>query len=118
MKYKRIVASTKPVTTIRVAGKAHHFFHSEALGKCRAIIISPDENLPAAPTNAKHLSKGDKLDNLMNCSKRLGDRIRCYLDNYLKASDYESKRYWWEKLRAAEKGDSRVIRKMRELLES
>lgn len=46
MNRKRIVPSTKPVTTIRVAGKPHHYFHSEVLGSCRAIIIAPDENLP------------------------------------------------------------------------
>lgn len=53
MKYKRIVASTKPVTTILVAGKPQHYFHSDKLGKCRAIIISPDENLPRNPDEAQ-----------------------------------------------------------------
>lgn len=129
MKRKRIVPSTKPVTTVVVAGTPQHYCHSHALGKIRAIIISPDENIPvpfdlkpeakaAIQKAEKPLSKGQKLDNLMNCSERLGKRIQRYLDNWREASDYESKVYWREKLRAAEKADSRVIRKMRELLES
>jgi len=58
MKQHKVIASSSPVTTIRVSGKAQHYFHSEALGACRAILISPDENLPR-PTE---LSKGDKLE--------------------------------------------------------
>ncbi len=46
MKDRRIVVSSKPVTTIHVSGKPHHFFHSEALGACRAILIAEDANLP------------------------------------------------------------------------
>lgn len=49
MKYKRIVASNKPVTTVVVQGTPYHYCHSEALGKIRAIIIPQDENLPASP---------------------------------------------------------------------
>lgn len=45
MKRKRIVPSNKPVTTVVVRGKPHHYFHSEALGSCRAIIIAEEENL-------------------------------------------------------------------------
>jgi len=40
------------VTTIHVSGKPHHYFHSEVLGGCRAILISDDENLPR-PANLK-----------------------------------------------------------------
>ncbi len=54
MKRKRIIASKSPVTTIRVQGINHHFFHSEVLGKCRAIIIAPDENLPRNPDEAQN----------------------------------------------------------------
>lgn len=59
MKQRRIVPSIKPVTSIRVAGKYHHYFHSEALGNCRAILIAPGENLPR-PT-AKTLAN-DEID--------------------------------------------------------
>jgi hypothetical protein len=52
MKRTRIVPSSSPVTTIRVAGKAYHYCHTKALGKIRAIIISPDENLPSRPGEA------------------------------------------------------------------
>jgi hypothetical protein len=69
-----------------------HFFYSEKLGKCRAIIITDAENLPrpTAQTHrqmveeiidefeqeqaAEELSKGDKLAILMNCSDRLHKR--------------------------------------------
>lgn len=61
MKYKRIVASTKPVTTIVVAGQPRHYFHSEVLGQCRAILISRDENLPSAPPPFK-----DPWDSFLN----------------------------------------------------
>lgn len=49
MKERRVVPSPAPITTIVVQGKAHHYFHSEILGKCRAIIIDEAENLPFSP---------------------------------------------------------------------
>lgn len=138
MKYKQIVASSKPVTTVVVSGKPHHYFHSEALGKCRAIIISDAENLPRPTTEKSHadlvneeidlyeqqtakkpqtpqkntLSKGDKLEMLMNCSARLQSRIDLYFKNYLQAKDQDSSDFWWNKVRAAQKADNRVLRKI------
>jgi hypothetical protein len=43
------------MTSILVNGKPFHYFHSDKLGSCRAILINPDENLalPPAPTAAK-----------------------------------------------------------------
>ena len=58
MKQIRVVPSKSPVTSIEVSGQAMHFFHSQALGKCRAIIISPDENLPS-PSKSLFASKFD-----------------------------------------------------------
>jgi len=52
MKDKRIVATDSPVTTVIVSGTPHHYFHSQALGKCRAILIAPDENLSPALSQA------------------------------------------------------------------
>lgn len=46
MKRTRIVPSSSPVTTVVVSGTPHHYCHSEALGRIRAIVIAPDENLP------------------------------------------------------------------------
>jgi hypothetical protein len=46
MKQTRIVPSSSLVTTVVVSGKPQHYFHSEVLGKCRAILIADDENLP------------------------------------------------------------------------
>lgn len=46
MKEKRVVPSNAPLTTILVNGQAQHYFHSEVLGKCRAIVITDTENLP------------------------------------------------------------------------
>lgn len=42
---KRIVTSNSPVTSVSIDGTPHHYFHSEALGKCRAILIADSENL-------------------------------------------------------------------------
>ena len=53
MKYKRVVPSAAPVTTIVVNGQPRHYFHSDKLGKCRAVIIAEDENLPPAPKAEK-----------------------------------------------------------------
>lgn len=63
MKQTRIVASSKPVTTVVVSGKPLHYFHSDALGKCRAILISPDENLPRAAVKTEALYQ--ELDGLL-----------------------------------------------------
>jgi hypothetical protein len=46
MKEYRVKPSKAAVTSIDVAGCPRHYFHSEKLGKCRAILIRPDENLP------------------------------------------------------------------------
>jgi hypothetical protein len=126
------------VTSISVNGKAHHYFHSEALGNCRAIIISDAENLPSPAAEKSHasmvndeidiyeqelakkvkkpqkntLSKGDKLDMLMNCSARLQSRIDRYFKNYQEASDRDSRDYWWDRMRSAEKANTRVIHKI------
>jgi N-acetylmuramoyl-L-alanine amidase CwlA len=161
MKKHRVVPSKAPMTSIKVNGVPFHYFHSDKLGSCRAILISPDENLavtlPTAPASAAQsvthsptaakaekshvdlvneeidlyeqelrkkakkpqkniLSKGQKLENLMNTSERLGKRIDRYLKNWREASDYESKVYWREKTYAAEKANGRVIRKMTEML--
>ena len=55
MKRTRIVPSSSPVTTICVQGKPYHYCHSKALGKIRAIIISPDENLPSPAATKEQL---------------------------------------------------------------
>jgi len=57
MKHRRIVASSKPVTTIHVSGTPHHFFHSDVLGKCRAVLISDGENLPLPALKTEVLYK-------------------------------------------------------------
>jgi len=63
MKRTRIVPSTKPVTTIRVNGKDHHYFHSDVHGLMRGIIISPDENLPSPAATKEQLYS--ELDGLL-----------------------------------------------------
>lgn len=156
MKKHRVVPSKAPLTSIKVNGVPFHYFHSDKLGSCRAILINPDENLavtlseaPAAAAQSvtpsptakseksdvelifeeidlyeqetakkaeKPLSKGQKLECLMECGNRLADRVERYLQNYISASDYESKRYWWDKLLLAEKAKARVHRKMAKML--
>lgn len=49
MKRYKVTPSEAPVTSITVEGVPWHYFHSNALGRCRAIIISPDENLLDLP---------------------------------------------------------------------
>ncbi len=60
MKHARIVPSQAPVTSISVMGKAQHYFHSEKLGRCRALIISEAENLPR-PTEKSHRQEIDEI---------------------------------------------------------
>lgn len=100
--------------------------------------IAEDENLPRPTTEKSHadlvneeidlyeqqtakkpqtpqkntLSKGDKLEMLMNCSARLQSRIDLYFKNYLQAKDQDSSDFWWNKVRAAQKADNRVLRKI------
>lgn len=114
MKRTRIVASSKPVTTIRVSGKSHHYFHSEALGGCRAIIISEDENLPATPT----LSKGDRLKILMDCAERLSKR---YWDFYITydacdENDYKGRKSAFAKMERVSQASDRIFSRIKGLL--
>lgn len=46
MKRYKVVPSKASVTSITVEGLPLHFFHSKLLGRCRAIVIAEDENLP------------------------------------------------------------------------
>jgi hypothetical protein len=147
MKKHRVKPSSAPMTSIKVNGVQFHYFHSEVLGRCRAILINPDENLAFSPTAAKAekshvelifeeidlyeaesakkaenpqkntLSKGQQLECFMECANRLADRVDRYMQNYFSASDYESKRYWWDKLLLAEKAKARVNRKIGQLSE-
>jgi hypothetical protein len=100
--------------------------------------IAEDENLPRPTTEKTHaamvneeiglyeqenaktpvlpqknsLSKGDKLELLMNCSNRLQSLIDRFFEFYFAASDRDSKTYWWEKLRIAQKANTRVLVKI------
>lgn len=47
MKRYKVVPSKAPVTSVSVEGVPWHYFHSKALGRCRAIVILPEANLPA-----------------------------------------------------------------------
>ncbi|HEY9658561.1 MAG TPA: hypothetical protein V6C65_08935 [Allocoleopsis sp.] len=134
MKHKRIVPSSQPVTSIRVAGKPYHYFHSEALGGCRAIIIGPDENLPrpaaqshrqmieeiineyeaeiAAKKAPKQFSKGEQLEMLMDTDTRLCVRFAVAWTNYQMSSDRESQEYWFARAKRVQRAITRVAKKI------
>lgn len=119
MNHKRIIPSSSPVTTINVAGKAHHYFHSDVLGGCRAILISPDENLPrSTPPPPLRLSKGDRLEMLMNCSARLHKRWQRYYHAIyeLPENDYKGRNAAFARLERIHKATSRLSRKIQFLL--
>jgi hypothetical protein len=116
MKEHRIVASNAPVTTIKVAGRPHHYFHSEKLGKVRAIRIAENENL--AP-GSKHyatppLSKGEQLEMLMDCGERLHKRYWSLCDEYnaLPESARKARKELFARMERVYQGQKRVARKI------
>lgn len=150
MKEYRVKPSKAAVTTIDVASRHHHYFHSESLGKSRAILISPDENLPvpfqltdkaktflaeskrpkleqdsqeslvqeqAAPA-PKILSKGEQLEVLMNCSKRLHRRWeKYYYAIYaLPENDLKGRNAAFAKLERVHKAVSRLSKRIQALI--
>ena len=116
MKDYRIVASNAPVTTIQVAGTPHHYFHSERLGKVRAIRIAENENLtsPAKPYATKPLSKGEQLEALMDCGERLHKRYWSLYVQYdaLPESDRKGRKALFAKMEAVNDASIRVSRKI------
>lgn len=115
MKDRRIVAKPIPVTTIHVSGQPHHYFHSEALGACRAVLISPDENLPRT---SPPLSKGKQLEILMSCADRLHKRWQAYYDAIyaLPENDLKGRNAAFDRLERVHKATSRLSRKIQALI--
>jgi len=115
MKEHRVKPSKATVTTISVASRQHHYFHSQVLGSCRAILISPDENLPR-PTPP--LSKGQQLEILMSCADRLHKRWQAYYDAIyaLPENDLKGRNAAFDRLERVHKATSRLSRKIQELL--
>lgn len=64
MKEYRVKPSKAAVTTISVASRQHHYFHSEVLGSCRAVLISDDENLPRPTADKSHRQESETDDYL------------------------------------------------------
>lgn len=134
MKRYKVVPSKAPVTSIKVEGVPWHYFHSNALGRCRAIIISPAENLPVpiAPTpmaieaiEESHkqaaktalLSKGEKIAMLMDCNDRLGFRFAEAWVKFQNASDKESKAFWLAKSTRIQRALTRISKKIANIFE-
>jgi hypothetical protein len=139
MKEHRIVPANLPVTTIHVDGQPRHFFQSEKLGKCRAIL---SENLPhsekshadmvneeidlyeqesrkkAEIPQKNMLSKGKRLEILMGCSDRLHKRWLAAWDAYHALPvNHVHRIAAWKKLDTLTKANSRVSRKIALMLE-
>lgn len=116
MKEKRIVTSNAPVTTICVQGTKHHYFHSDRYGRCRAIQIADDVNLTPAvkPYATKPLSKGEKLEALMDCGERLHKRYFLLWTEYdaLPESDWKARKALFAKMDAINDASIRVSRKI------
>lgn len=116
MKDKRIVATDSPVTTVIVAGRPHHYFHSEALGRCRAILITEDENLEAfaKPYATKPLSTDERLEALMDCGERLHERFVSYFDalHSIPHTDFKRRTAAILKIKNIQKANRRLNRKI------
>jgi hypothetical protein len=121
MKDQRIVATDSPVTCVTIDGRPHHYFHSEKLGKCRALLISEDVNLShaAKPYATKPLSKGEKLEMLMDCGERLHERFILAFDalRTLPDCDHKGRDKALAKVQRIQKANRRVNRKITLLLE-
>jgi hypothetical protein len=120
MEEHRIVASNVPVTTIRVAGKPHHYFHSKALGKVRAIRIAENENLAPGSKHyaTKPLSKGEQLEMLMDCGERLHKRywsLYCQYDA-LPESDWKARKALFARMERVNDASTRLIKKIKLLV--
>lgn len=61
-------------------------------------------------------SKGEKLENLMNCSDRLSDRLDIAFSNYQSDSPPEVRELHWQRVQALYKASIRVSKKMADLL--
>jgi hypothetical protein len=134
MKVYKVTPSKAPVTRITVEGVPWHFFHSKLLGRCRAIVIAEDENLPVPlaltpkaidlieasrkeATPAAPLSKGQKLAILMDCDDRLNFRFAEAWVKFKKARDNESKAYWLAKSTVIQRAMMRLSKKISKLFE-
>jgi hypothetical protein len=138
MKEHRIVPANLPITTIHVDGQPHHYFQSEKLGKCRAIVIAPPHSEKShvdmvneeidlyeqeSPKKAEipqknMLSKGKRLEILMDCSDRLHQRWLAAWDTYNAIPVNHVRRIAaWKKLDTLTKANSRVSRKIALMLE-
>jgi hypothetical protein len=116
MFYERIVTSNAPVTSVNVDGRPHHYFHSEKLGKCRALVISEDVNLGHAPGPyaTKPLGKGEQLESLMDCGERLHKRYWSLWIEYdaLPESDNKGRKALLAKMDMVNDASIRVSRKI------
>lgn len=116
MKEHRIVASNAPVTTVIIGVTPHHYFHSEKLGKVRAIRIAENVNLQPG---SKHyetnpLSKGEQLEALMDCGERLQSRYWSFWYQYdaLPENDRKGRKALLSKMDAVHAASIRVSRKI------
>jgi hypothetical protein len=120
MKDKRIVVTDSPVTTINVAGTPHHYFHSAKLGKVRAIRIAENENLAPGSKHyaTKPLSKGEKLEALMDCGERLHQRYWSFYRQYdaLPESDWKARKALFARMERVNDASTRLIKKIKLLV--
>ncbi len=117
---KRIVTSNSPVTSVVVDGTPYYYFHSAALGDCRLIQIAEDANLTPAPKPyaTKPLSKGEKLEMLMDCGERLHQRYWLFYRQYdaLPESDWKARKAIFAKMESVNNASTRLIKKIKHLV--
>jgi hypothetical protein len=139
MKEYRVTPSKATVTSIDVAGCPRHYFQSEKLGKCRAIVIALPHSEKShadmvneeidlyeqeSAKNAKNpqkntLSKGKRLEILMDCSDRLHKRWLAAWDAYNALPEFAVERNKaFQTLDRITKANSRVTRKITLMLEA
>lgn len=95
MKVYKVKPSKAPVTSISVEGVPWHYFHSNALGRCRAIVISPTENLLTSKPYAA-MRNDELLAYLQEVENRLDELW--YPQTVLSDAEYENLMIVWRAL--------------------
>lgn len=65
---------------------------------------------------AKSLSKGEKLNILMDCSERLNNRLDIAFADYRRDSSAQIREQHWKKVQAIYKASTRISKKISDLI--
>ena len=115
MKQVQIRVAHVPTDTVVFNGQPRHYWQAES-GSYYAILA---DDLPnPSPLPEKPLSKGLKLEKLMDCSDRLDERYNRYYADYQAEPDTPRKKELWAKCLAVWQAEQRISKKIAKLLQS